>query len=249
MKVLIAIKEIIDHNLKITIKDDNKNLKIKNLKKTINPFDEIALEEAIRLKEKGKIKETISISCGNISSKEILQKSLAMGIDKSILIENTTKTILQPIDIAKLIKKIIKKDKKIKLVILGKQSIDYDYNQTGQMLAGLLNWPQAISITKLKIKNNQIYVTKEIDSGIEKLLLNLPAIITVDLRLNEPRYITLIKILKAKKKKINILNTNKFNINLNKNIKILNFSYNKTKKKKIKIINSIELLKIIKNYI
>ena len=197
MKVLVAIKRVIDFNVKVRVKADGTGVETANVKMSMNPFDEIAVEEAVRLKEAGTATEIVVVSCGALACQETLRTALAIGADRAVLVESGAE--LQPLAVAKLLKKIIEKEQP-KLVILGKQAIDDDSNQTGQMLAALLNWPQATFASKLKLEGEKAQVTREVDGGLETISIKLPAVVTTDLRLNEPRYVTLPNIMKAKKK-------------------------------------------------
>jgi electron transfer flavoprotein beta subunit len=202
MKVLVPVKRVVDYNVKVRVKADGSGVETANVKMSMNPFDEIAVEEAVRLKEAGIVTEIVAISCGVTQCQETLRTALAIGADRAILVETTVE--LQPLAVAKLLKAIAQKENP-QLVILGKQAIDDDCNQTGQMLAALLNWPQATFASKVKVADGKAEVTREIDGGLETISLNLPAIITTDLRLNEPRYVTLPNIMKAKKKTMETL--------------------------------------------
>jgi len=197
MKILTPIKRVIDFNVKVRVKPDGSGVDTANVKMSMNPFDEIAVEEAVRLKEKGVATEIVAVSCGIAACQETLRTALALGADRAILIE--TDADLQPLAVAKLLKAIVEQEKP-DLVILGKQAIDDDANQTGQMLAGLLDWPQATFVSKLETSSGILTVKREVDGGLETLEMRLPAIVTTDLRLNEPRYATLPNIMKAKKK-------------------------------------------------
>ncbi|MAR78606.1 MAG: electron transfer flavoprotein subunit beta [Rhodospirillaceae bacterium] len=199
MKALVAVKRVVDYNVKVRVKSDNSGIELTNVKMSMNPFDEIAVEEAIRLKEANKIDEIIVVSIGTKQSQETIRTALAMGADRGILIE--TETEIQPLSVAKLLK-VVCDEEKPEIVILGKQAIDDDANQTGQMLSALLNWSQGTFASKIEIDGNNLMVTREIDGGLETLKLALPSIITTDLRLNEPRYASLPNIMKAKKKPI-----------------------------------------------
>ncbi len=203
MKVLVPIKRVVDYNVKVRVKADNSGVETANVKMSMNPFDEIAVEEAVRLKEKGLATEVVAVSCGIAACQETLRTALAIGADRAILVE--TDADLQPLAVAKLLKALVDKETP-GLVVLGKQAIDDDSNQTGQMLAALLNWPQATFASKVEIAGESIKVTREIDGGLETLELKLPAVITTDLRLNEPRYATLPNIMKAKKKPLDTTN-------------------------------------------
>ena len=197
MKVLVAVKRVVDYNVKVRVKADGTGVETANVKMSMNPFDEIALEEAVRLKEAGVATEILAVSCGPAACQETLRTALAIGADRAILVE--TDTELQPLAVAKLLKALCDKESP-QLVILGKQAIDDDANQTGQMLAALLNWPQATFASKVKVEGGTATVTREVDGGLETIAIKLPAIVTTDLRLNEPRYVTLPNIMKAKKK-------------------------------------------------
>ncbi len=201
MKVLVPVKRVVDYNVKVRVKSDGTGVDIANVKMSMNPFDEIAVEEAMRLKEAGKVTEVIAVSCGVTQCQETLRTAMAIGADRAILAE--TNVELQPLAVAKLLKAIADKEQP-QLIILGKQAIDDDCNQTGQMLAALLGWPQATFASKVVVEDGKVKVTREVDGGLETLSLTLPAIITTDLRLNEPRYVTLPNIMKAKKKQLDI---------------------------------------------
>jgi electron transfer flavoprotein beta subunit len=202
MKILVAVKRVVDFNVKVRVKADGTGVETANVKMSMNPFDEIAVEEAVRLKEAGAGTEIVVVSCGATASQETLRTALAIGADRAILVESSVE--LQPLAVAKLLKKVIEKEQP-KLVIMGKQAIDDDSNQTGQMLAALLNWPQATFASKLKLEADKAQVTREVDGGLETLSIKLPAVVTTDLRLNEPRYVTLPNIMKAKKKQLEVL--------------------------------------------
>ena len=202
MKILVPIKRVVDYNVKIRVKADQSGVELANVKMAMNPFDEIAVEEAVRLKEAGKATEIVAVSAGPAQCQETLRTAMAIGADRGILVESDAD--LQPLAVAKLLKAIVDKEQP-KLVILGKQAIDDDSNQTGQMLAALLGWPQATFASKVEVAADSVQVTREIDGGLETLSLPLPAVITTDLRLNEPRYATLPNIMKAKKKPLETL--------------------------------------------
>jgi len=197
MKVLVSVKRVVDYNVKVRVKADGTGVETANVKMSMNPFDEIAVEEAVRLKEAGVVTEIVAVSAGVQACQETLRTALAIGADRAILVE--TDADLQPLAVAKLLKALCDKESP-QLVILGKQAIDDDANQTGQMLAALLKWPQATFASKVKVEDGKATVTREVDGGLETIALKLPAIITTDLRLNEPRYVTLPNIMKAKKK-------------------------------------------------
>lgn len=199
MKVLVPVKRVVDYNVKVRVKSDGSGVDIANVKMSMNPFDEIAIEEAMRLKEAGLVTEVIAVSCGVLQCQETLRTAMAIGADRAILVE--TDADLQPLAVAKLLKAIADKEQP-QMIILGKQAIDDDCNQTGQMLAALLDWPQATFASKVVLADGKASVTREVDGGLETLSLTLPAIVTTDLRLNEPRYVTLPNIMKAKKKQL-----------------------------------------------
>ncbi len=197
MKILVPVKRVVDFNVKVRVKADGSGVDTANVKMSMNPFDEIAIEEAVRMKEKGIATEIVAVSCGIAACQETLRNALALGADRAILVE--TNVELQPLAVAKLLRALVDKESP-QLVILGKQAIDDDANQTGQMLAALLNWPQATFASKVDIADGRATVKREVDGGMETLAMKLPAVITTDLRLNEPRYATLPNIMKAKKK-------------------------------------------------
>ncbi|GAB1392867.1 electron transfer flavoprotein subunit beta/FixA family protein [Rhodocyclaceae bacterium] len=203
MKILVAIKRVVDYNVRIRVKPDQSGVELANIKMAMNPFDEIALEEAVRLKEAGIASEVVAVSCGASVCQEQLRTAMALGADRAILVD-TGNSELQPLAVAKLLKKVCEREQP-GLAILGKQAIDDDANQTGQMLAALLGWPQATFASKVVIADGRTEVIREIDGGLETLSVRLPAVVTVDLRLNEPRYATLPNIMKAKKKPIETL--------------------------------------------
>lgn len=202
MKILVPVKRVVDYNVKIRVKPDGSGVDTANVKMSMNPFDEIAVEEAIRLKEAGVASEVVAVSCGVAQCQETLRAAMAMGADRGILVQ--TDVELQPLAVAKLLKAVVEKEQP-GLVIAGKQAIDDDANQTGQMLAALLGWPQATFASKVVVSDGKLTVTREVDGGLETLELPLPAVITTDLRLNEPRFATLPNIMKAKKKPIDTL--------------------------------------------
>src|SRR5437868_6136102 len=197
MKVLVPVKRVVDYNVKVRVKSDGTGVDIANVKMSMNPFDEIALEEAVRLKETGKVTEVVAVSVGVAQCQETIRTGLAIGADRGILVETAVET--EPLAVAKLIKALAEKEQP-QLIILGKQAIDDDSNQTGQMVAALLGWPQATFASKVVLEDGKVTVTREVDGGLETVALSLPAVITTDLRLNEPRYVTLPNIMKAKKK-------------------------------------------------
>lgn len=202
MKVLVAVKRVVDFNVKVRVKSDQSGVDVSNVKMSMNPFDEIAVEEAVRLKEAGRVSEVVAVSCGALQSQETLRTALAIGADRGILIQ--TDAELQPLAVAKLLNAVLDREKP-GLVILGKQAIDDDANQTGQMLAALADLPQATFASKIELVQDHANVTREVDDGLETICVTLPAVVTTDLRLNEPRYVTLPNIMKAKKKPLEIL--------------------------------------------
>jgi electron transfer flavoprotein beta subunit len=211
MKALVSIKRVIDYNVKVRVKSDGTGVETANVKMSMNPFDEIAVEEAMRLKEAGVVTEVLVVSCGIAACQETLRTALAIGADRAILVE--TDVELQPLAVAKLLKAVCQKESP-QIVILGKQAIDDDANQTGQMLAALLGWPQATFASKVTIADGKAQVTREVDGGLETVSIRLPAIITTDLRLNEPRYVTLPNIMKAKKKPLENLKPDALGVNV-----------------------------------
>lgn len=218
MKVIVPVKRVIDYNLRPRVKTDGSGIDLSNLKMSLNPFDEIAVEEAVRLKEKGIAKEVVLVSIGVSKAQDQLKTGMAIGADRSILIE--TEENVEPLHVAKLLKAVVDQEKP-DLVIAGKQAIDDDSNQTGQMLAALLGWPQGCFASKLTIADNKIEVTREIDGGLETICLNLPAVVTSDLRLNEPRFVSLPNIIKARKKPIEIKKPEDFGIDITPRLKTL----------------------------
>jgi len=218
MKVLVPVKRVVDYNVKVRVKSDGSGVDIANVKMSMNPFDEIAVEEAMRLKESGKVTEVIAVSCGLTQCQETLRTAMAIGADRAILAE--TDQELQPLAVAKLLKAIADKEQP-QLIILGKQAIDDDCNQTGQMLAALLGWPQATFASKVVVEDGKAIVTREVDGGLETISLTLPAIVTTDLRLNEPRYVTLPNIMKAKKKQLDVFKPADLGVDISPRLKTL----------------------------
>ena len=218
MKGLVPVKRVVDYNVKVRVKSDGSGVDIANVKMSMNPFDEIALEEAMRLKEAGKVTEVIAVSCGVTQAQETLRTGMAIGADRAILVE--TSADLEPLAVAKLLKAVADKEQP-QLIILGKQAIDDDSNQTGQMLAALLGWPQATFASKVVLEEGKVTVTREVDGGLETLALTLPAIVTTDLRLNEPRYVTLPNIMKAKKKQLDVVKPEDLGVDVTPRLKTL----------------------------
>ena len=218
MKALVAVKRVVDYNVKIRVKSDQTAVETSNVKMSMNPFDEIAVEEAVRIKEAGIVDEIIAISVGTDQSQETLRTAMAVGADRSILVN--TRSDLEPILVAKLLKALVMKENP-DFVIMGKQAIDDDSNQTGQMLASLLGWGQATFASKIVVNKDIVEVTREVDGGLETLSVKLPAVITTDLRLNEPRYASLPNIMKAKQKKIEQIDVDSFGLNLESRLEII----------------------------
>ncbi len=218
MKVLVPVKRVVDYNVKVRVKSDGTGVDIANVKMSMNPFDEIAVEEAVRLKEKGVVTEVIAVSCGVTQCQETLRTAMAIGADRAILVE--TDAELQPLAVAKLLKALVDKEQP-QLVVLGKQAIDDDCNQTGQMLAALTGLPQGTFASKVEVADGKVAVTREVDGGLETVSLSLPAVVTTDLRLNEPRYVTLPNIMKAKKKQLDIVKPADLGVDVSPRIKTL----------------------------
>lgn len=215
MKILVAIKRVIDYNIKIRIKADGSAVETQNIKMSMNPFDEIAVEAALELKEKGIATEVIVVSIGDVSCEETLRTALAMGVDRAIRVDLAG--VVEPLNVAKCLTKIVSQETP-SMIILGKQAIDDDCNQTGQMLAGLLNWSQGTFVSQLKIKNDKVQVVREVDGGLETLELALPTVITTDLRLNTPRFISLPNIMKAKSKPLTVVSLLELGITLKSHV-------------------------------
>ena len=244
MKALVAVKHVVDFNVKVRLKSDKSGVDIASAKMSINPFDEIAVEEALRLKEQGIVSEIVVVSCGVSQCQQTLRTALAMGADRAILVETTEE--LQPLAVAKLLQALMKQEQP-QLVILGKQAIDDDCNQTGQMLAALSDLPQATFASKLVIEAEQATVTREIDGGLETLRFTLPGIITTDLRLNEPRYVTLPNIMKAKKKPLEKFTPEQLGVDVTPRIKTLAFSEPPIRKAGIVVADVATLVDKLKN--
>ena len=244
MKILVAVKRVVDASVKIRPKADGTDVDLANVKMSINPFDEIAVEQAVRLKEQGIATEIIAVSCGSVSSQETLRTALAIGADRAILIDSGDG--LAPLAVARLLKAVIDKEQP-SLVILGKQAIDDDCNQTGQMLAALASMPQATFASKLEISGDYASVTREVDGGLETLNVCLPAVITADLRLNEPRYVTLPNIMKAKKKPIETLTPDALGVDVTTRIKLVSVSAPPQRSAGIKVPDVATLVAKLKN--
>lgn len=239
MKILVAVKRVVDYNIKVRIKPDGSNVDIEGVKMGINPFDENAIEEALRLKEKGKATEVVVVSLGTSANQDVLRHSLAMGVDRAILLE--TDAILQPLGVAKLLRAIVVREQP-DLIILGKQAIDDDAGQAGQMLAAILDYPQGTFASTLQVEGNEIVVTREVDGGTETLALSLPAVVTADLRLNEPRFVKLPNLMMARKKPIETINASEFGIDLVPRLKLMQVSEPAARKAGIKVGSVEELL-------
>ena len=244
MKVLVPVKRVVDYNVKVRVKSDNTGVDIANVKMSMNPFDEIAVEEAVRLKEKGVVTEIVAVSCGVAQCQETLRTALAIGADRAILVETAEE--LQPLAVAKLLKALVDKEQP-QLVILGTQAIDDVCNQTGQMLAALLGWGQATFASKVEVVDGKANVTREVDGGLETLSLTLPAIITTDLRLNEPRYVTLPNIMKAKKKTLENVKPADLGVDVAPRIKTLKVSEPPKRSAGIKVADVAALVDKLKN--
>ena len=244
MKILVPIKRVVDYNVKVRPLSDNSNVDLNNVKMAVNPFCEIALEEAVRLKESGKATEVIAVSVGKSDSQEQLRTALALGADRAILVE--TESLLEPLAISKVLQKLIENEKP-DIIILGKQAIDGDNNQTGQMLGALLDYPQATNASEITIKDSSIQVTREIDGGLQTLELTIPAIITTDLRLNEPRYASLPNIMKAKKKELNIIPVSDLGIDIQPRTELLSVELPPSREAGIIVENIDELVDKLKN--
>ncbi len=224
MKVLVPVKRVVDYNVKVRVKSDGSGVDIANVKMSMNPFDEIAVEEAVRLKEKGVVTEVIAVSCGVQQCQETLRTAMAIGADRAILVQTPADgPELQPLAVAKLLKALVDKEQP-GLIILGKQAIDDDANQTGQMLAALADLPQATFASKVEVAGDKVNVTREVDGGLETLSLSIPAVITTDLRLNEPRYVTLPNIMKAKKKQLDTFKPEDLGVDVASKLKTLKVS-------------------------
>ncbi len=249
MKILVPIKRVVDYNVKIRVKSDGSGIDNANVKMSVNPFDEIAVEEAVRIKESGKATEIIVVTIGPEKAQEQLRTAMAMGADRGILIKTDTPIDLggvEPLAVAKTLKAIIDKESP-DLVIMGKQSIDDDSNQTGQMLAALLGWAQGTFASKVELTDGVINVTREIDGGLETISIKTPAIITTDLRLNEPRYAKLPDIMKAKKKQLDVIDPSEFGMTYTPRLEILKVSEPPVRKGGIKVANVDELIEKLKN--
>jgi electron transfer flavoprotein beta subunit len=244
MKILVPVKRVVDYNVKVRVRADGTGVDTANVKMSMNPFDEIAVEEAVRMREAGIASEILVVSCGPAACQETLRTALAIGADRAILVE--TAVDIQPLAVAKILKAVVNKESP-KLAILGKQAIDDDSNQTGQMLAALLDWSQATFASKVKIEGDMAQVTREVDGGLETLAVKLPAVITTDLRLNEPRYVTLPNIMKAKKKPLDIITPEALGVDVTPRLKTLRVSEPPRRSAGKQVKNVAELVDKLKN--
>ncbi|MBA4174139.1 MAG: electron transfer flavoprotein subunit beta [Hyphomicrobium sp.] len=246
MKILVPIKRVVDYNVKIRVKADGSGIELANVKMSMNPFDEIAVEEAVRIKEKGVATEIVVVSIGPAKAQETLRTALAIGADRAVLVETADGATIEPLAVAKILKAIVGIESP-GIVIMGKQAIDDDCNQTGQMLAALLGWAQGTFASKIAIDGGHVAVTREVDGGLETLKLKLPAVVTTDLRLNEPRYPSLPNIMKAKKKPLDVKKPEDFGVDITPRIKVLKTTEPATRKAGVKVGNVAELVHKLKN--
>ena len=244
MKILVAIKRVIDYNVQVRVKEDGTGVVTDNVKMSTNPPDDNAIEEAVKIKETGKAKEIVAVTVGEEKAQETIRKALAVGVDRGIHVK--TDGITEPLAVSKILQKIIDKEKP-DLVFMGKQAIDDDCNQTGQMLAALLNWPQATFASKIEVKDKSLEVTREVDEGLETIEVNIPAIVTCDLRLNEPRYASLPNIMKAKKKPLEQINASDLGIDTKPRIELIKVEEPPKRKAGIKVASVAELVQKLKN--
>jgi len=244
MKILVAVKRVIDYNVQVRVKEDGTGVVTDNVKMSTNPPDDNAIEEAVKLKETGKAKEVIAVTVGDEKAQETVRKALAVGADRGIHVK--TDNYIEPLGVAKILKKVVEKEKP-NIIFMGKQAIDDDCNQTGQMLSAFLGWPQGTFASKIEVKDKTIQVTREVDEGLEKIEINLPAIVTCDLRLNEPRYASLPNIMKAKKKPIEQLIAKDLDVDISNRIQQLKVEEPPKRKGGIKVANVAELVSKLKN--
>ena len=244
MKALVPVKRVVDYNVKVRVKSDGTGVDIANVKMSMNPFDEIAVEEAVRLKEKGIVTEIVAVSCGVAQCQETLRTAMAIGADRGILVE--TDAELQPLAVAKILKALVDKEGP-QLVILGKQAIDDDANQTGQMLAALTDLPQATFASKVEVADGRAVVTREVDGGLETVSVSLPAVLTTDLRLNQPRYVTLPNIMKAKKKPLETVKPDALGVDVAPRLKTLKVAEPAKRSAGIKVADVATLVAKLKN--
>ncbi len=245
MKILVAVKRVVDYAVKIRVKADGSGIELANVKMSMNPFDEIAVEEAVRLKEMGTATEVVVVSIGSAKTQETLRTALAIGADRAILVETADGAIVEPLAVAKILKGVVAAEQP-QMVILGKQAIDDDCNQTGQMLAALLGWPQGTFASKIEPASDSVNVTREVDGGLETLKLKLPAIVTTDLRLNEPRYPTLPNIMKAKKKQLETKKPEDFGVDIAPRLQVLKTTEPPQRKGGVKVADVAELVAKLK---
>jgi electron transfer flavoprotein beta subunit len=245
MKILVAVKRVVDYAVKIRVKADGSGIELANVKMSMNPFDEIAVEEAVRLKEKGTATEVVVVSIGSTKTQETLRTALAIGADRAILVETAEGALVEPLAVAKILKGVIA-DEQPQMVIMGKQAIDDDCNQTGQMLAALLGWPQGTFASKIEPAGDSVSVTREVDGGLETLKLKLPAIVTTDLRLNEPRYPSLPNIMKAKKKPLDTRKPDNFGVDITPRLQVLKTTEPPQRKGGVKVADVAELVRKLK---
>ncbi len=245
MKLLVAVKRVVDYAVKIRVKADGSGIELANVKMSMNPFDEIAVEEAVRLKEKGTATEVVAVTIGPAKAQETLRTALAIGADRAIHIETAADAEVEPLAVAKLLKAVVDAETP-DMVVLGKQAIDDDCNQTGQMLAALLGWPQGTFASKVAPENGAIAVTREIDGGLETVKLNLPAVVTTDLRLNEPRYPSLPNIMKAKKKPLDAKKPEDYGVDITPRLKVLKTTEPPARKGGVKVADVAELVQRLK---
>ena len=245
MKILVPVKRVVDYNVKIRVKSDGSGIELANVAMSMNPFDEIAVEEAIRLKEKGAATEVIVVSIGPAKAEDTIRKALSFGADRGILVKTGDTDVVEPLAVAKILKAIVEAEQP-GLVIMGKQAIDDDCNQTGQMLAALLGWPQGTFASKVALDGASVHVTREVDGGLETVKLKTPAIVTTDLRLNEPRYPALPNIMKAKKKPMDVKTAADFGVDITPRLKVLGTAEPATRKAGIKVASVAELVAKLK---
>ncbi len=245
MKILVPVKRVVDYNVKIRVKPGGAGIDLTNVKMSMNPFDEIAVEEAVRIKEKGGASEIVAVSIGPAKAQETIRTALAIGADRGIHIETPDGALVEPLAVAKLLKSVVDAEKP-DLVILGKQAIDDDCNQTGQMLAGLLGWPQGTFASKVVLDEGSVHVTREVDGGLETLRLKMPAVVTTDLRLNEPRYPSLPHIMKAKKKPLETKKPDDFGVDIAPRLNVQNITEPATRKAGVRVDSVAELVEKLK---
>ncbi len=244
MKIVVPVKRVVDYNVKIRVKSDGSGVDLANVKMSMNPFDEIAVEEAVRIKERGAATEVVAVSIGPAKARDTLRTALAMGADRAILVK--TDALVEPLAVAKLLKRVVE-DECADLVIMGKQAIDDDCNQSGQMLAALLEWPQGTFASKIELTDGKVKVVREVDGGLETLLLSAPAVITTDLRLNEPRYASLPNIMKAKKKPIDETTPEALGVDISPRLKVLGVAEPKAREAGVKVDSVTALIEKLKN--